>query len=163
MTTISPLHQRIKPHRKSEWVVYAKAPFGGPEAVLAYLSRYIHRVTISNRHLIKLENGVVTFTYKDYRKEGADCHGTMSLPAAEFIRRFLMHVLPKGFHRIRHYGPLANGNRIARARELLGVQPPAMNPVIEAPSVPEGPNATTQPCPCCGGTMIVIEVFEARS
>jgi hypothetical protein len=147
-------------------VVYAKAPFGGPEAVLAYLSRYTHRVAISNHRLIKAENGAVTFTCKDYRKDGPDRHGTMSLPTAEFIRRFLLHVLPKGFHRIRHYGLLANGNRaanIARARELLGVQPPAMEAAVEAPSDPEEPNATNQPCPCCGGTMIVIEVFEAGS
>ncbi|MBC8241957.1 MAG: transposase [Alphaproteobacteria bacterium] len=101
----------LKPHRKSEWVVYAKAPFGGPEAVLAYLSRYTHRVAISNRRLIKLENGAVTLTCKDYRKDGPDRHGTMSLPAAEFIRRFLLHVLPRGFHRIRHYGLFANSRR----------------------------------------------------
>lgn len=160
----------LKPHRKSEWVVYAKAPFGGPEAVLAYLSRYTHRVAISNRRLIKIENGAVTFTCKDYRKDGPDRHGTMSLPAAEFIRRFLMHVLPKGFHRIRHYGLLANGNRAAnieRARELLGVNAAAMDsaddPGDEASADPDGLNTLPQPCPCCGGAMIVVEVFEAGS
>ncbi|MCP5081090.1 MAG: IS91 family transposase, partial [Alphaproteobacteria bacterium] len=157
----------LKPHRKSEWVVYAKAPFGGPEAVLAYLSQYTHRVAISNSRLIKLENGFVTFSCKDYRKDGPDRYGTKSLPVAEFIRRFLMHVLPKGFHRIRHYGLLANGNRaanIAWARELLGVDAPAMEPGDNAEDKssadPEDPNTLPQPCPCCGGAMIVIEVFE---
>jgi hypothetical protein len=152
----------LEPHRKSEWVVYAKAPFGGPEAVLAYLSRYTHRVAISNRRLVRLENGTVTFRCKDYRKSGPGRYGTMSLPAAEFIRRFLIHVLPKGFHRIRHYGLLANGNRaanIARARELLGVSEPAREREDTAPD-PDEPGATDQHCPCCGGTMIVIEVFE---
>jgi len=153
----------LKPHRKSEWVVYAKAPFGGPEAVLAYLSRYTHRVAISNRRLIKLEDGTVTFTCKDYRKDDPDRYGTMTLPAAEFIRRFLLHVLPKGLHRIRHYGLLANGNRaanIARARELLGVSTAAKEPNGEALADPDEPGETAQPCPCCGGQMVVIEVFE---
>ena len=157
----------LRPLRKSEWVVYAKAPFGGPEAVLAYLARYTHRVAISNRRLIKLENGVVTFTCKDYRKDGPDRYGTMGLPVGEFIRRFLLHVLPKGFHRIRHYGLLANGNRaanIARARELLGVQPPSMetanDPDGKGAADSDDQNTLAQLCPCCGGTMIVIEVFE---
>ncbi len=153
----------LKPHRKSEWVVYAKAPFGGPEAVLAYLSRYTHRVAISNSRLIKLENGVVTFRCKDYRKDGPDRFGTMGLPAAEFIRRFLMLVLPKGFHRIRHYGLLANGNRaanIARARELLGVPLPTTEPGDKGSAEPDEQDTQTQPCTHCGGIMIVIEVFE---
>jgi len=153
----------LKPLRKAEWVVYAKAPFGGPAAVLAYLSRYTHRVAISNRRLIKLENGTVTFRCKNYRKEGPDRYGAMRLPAAEFIRRFLMHVLPKGFHRIRHYGLLANTNRaanIARARALLGVSEPTREPGDQAASDPDEPGATAQPCPCCGGQMVVIEVFE---
>jgi hypothetical protein len=157
----------LRPLRKSEWVVYAKAPFGGPEAVLAYLARYTHRVAISNRRLIKLENGVVTFTCKDYRKDGPDRYGTMGLPVGEFIRRFLLHVLPKGFHRIRHYGLLANTNRaanIARARALLGVQPPSMatadDPDGKGAADSDDQNTLAQPCPCCGGTMIVIEVFE---
>jgi hypothetical protein len=103
-------------------VVYAKKPFGGPQAVLAYLSRYTHRVAISNRRLISADQTSVTFTWKDYRIEGPDRYKTMTLPTHEFIRRFLTHVLPKGLHRIRHYGLFANGNRaanIARARELL--------------------------------------------
>ena len=114
----------LAPLRKVEWVVYAKKPFGGPQAVLAYLSRYTHRVAISNRRLISADNSGVTFTWKDYRIEGPDRYKTMTLPTHEFIRRFLTHVLPKGLHRIRHYGLFANGSRaanIARARELLAV------------------------------------------
>jgi hypothetical protein len=149
----------LKPLGKSEWVVYAKQPFGGPEAVLAYLSRYTHRVAISNRRLISIDNNRVTFKYKDYRIEGSGRYTTMSLDVAEFIRRFLMHVLPKGFHRIRHTGLLANGNRaanIARARELLDV--PA--PEVETSATADEPSELARPCPCCGGRMIVIEVFE---
>ena len=101
----------LAPLRKVEWVVYAKKPFGGPQAVLAYLSRYTHRVAISNRRLISANETGVTFRWKDYRIEGHDRYKTMTLPIHEFIRRFLMHVLPKGFHRIRHYGLFANGNR----------------------------------------------------
>ena len=153
----------LRPLRKSDWVVYAKPPFGGPKAVLAYLARYTHRVAIANSRLIKLENGVVTFKCKDYRKDGPDRYGAMGLPAAEFIRRFLLHVLPKGFHRIRHYGLLANTNRaanIARARDLLGVSETTREPNGETLADPDEPGATAQPCPCCGGAMIVIEVFE---
>ena len=109
-------------------MVYAKQPFGGPEAVLAYLSRYTHRVAISNRRLVSVDETGVTFKWKDYRIDGPDRYKTMTLPTGEFIRRFLMHVLPKGFHRIRHYGLFANGNRaanIARARELLAMPAPA--------------------------------------
>lgn len=145
----------LKPLRKSEWVVYAKPPFGGPDAVLAYLSRYTHRVAISNSRLIRIDGGTVTFKVKDYRIDGPGRYKTMTLNAHEFIRRFLVHVLPKGFHRIRHYGLLANGNRaanIARARELLNAP---------APSEPE---QKTDPidhsCPYCGGQMIVIEIFQ---
>ena len=109
----------LAPLRKVEWVVYAKKPFGGPQAVLAYLSRYTHRVAISNRRLISADETGVSFKWKDYRIEGPDRNKTMTLPTHEFIRRFLTHVLPKGLHRIRHYGLFANGNRaanIARAR-----------------------------------------------
>jgi hypothetical protein len=109
----------LAPLRRAEWVVYAKEPFGGPQAVLAYLSRYTHRVAISNRRLISADETGVTFKWKDYRIEGPGRSKTMTLPTHEFIRRFLMHVLPKGFHRIRHYGLFGNGNRaanIARAR-----------------------------------------------
>ena len=114
----------LAPLRKAKWVVYAKKPFGGPQAVLAYLSRYTHRVAISNRRLISADNTSVTFNWKDYRIDEPDRYKTMTLPTGEFIRRFLTHVLPKGLHRIRHYGLFANGNRaanIARARELLAV------------------------------------------
>jgi hypothetical protein len=154
----------LAPMRKQEWVVYAKPPFGGPEAVLAYLSRYTHRVAISNSRLIRVENGAVTFTCKDYRLDGAERYKSMSLPVHEFIRRFLMHVLPKRFHRIRHYGLFANGNRvanIARARELLNVQPTAEAGEAETAADGDGANATARPCGCCGGRMIIIEVFEA--
>ena len=112
----------LAPLRRAEWVVYAKKPFAGPQAVLAYLSRYTHRVAISNRRLVSADENSVTFTWKDYRIEGPGRYSTMTLPTDEFIRRFLMHVLPKGLHRIRHYGLFANGNRaanIARARALL--------------------------------------------
>jgi hypothetical protein len=121
----------LGPLRHIEWVVYCKAPFAGPQAVLRYLSRYTHRVAISNRRLVAADDGSVAFRCKDYRVEGAGRWKTMRLTPHEFIRRFLLHVLPKGFHRIRHYGLLANGNRaaaIARARELLGVPPPRPEP-----------------------------------
>ena len=127
--------------RKKNWVVYAKPPFAGPEAVLAYLSRYTHRVAISNRRLISLDESGVTFRYKDYRRDGAERYRTMTLAADEFIRRFLLHVLPKGFHRIRHYGLLASAGRkanVARARQLLAV-PPAAEPA--EPVEPTGATA----------------------
>ena len=114
----------LAPLWEMDWFVYAKRPFAGPEQVLAYLSRYTHRVAISNSRLIAADTSGVTFTYKDYRIEGPERHKTMTLQPGEFIRRFLMHVLPKGFHRIRHYGLLANGGatrteKLARARELI--------------------------------------------
>jgi hypothetical protein len=150
----------LKPLSRSEWVVYSKKPFGGPEAVLAYLSRYTHRIAISNRRLIAADANAVTFKYKDYRVEGEGRFKTMTLATAEFIRRFLSHVLPKGFHRIRHYGLLANGNRtdnVAKARELLAVPAPAVEP--EPKPVADEPKVHARPCPCCGGRMFVIEVF----
>jgi hypothetical protein len=143
--------------RKTEWVVYAKRPFGGPEAVLAYLSRYTHRVAIANSRLIAFDQHGVTFRWKDYRVEGRDRQKRMTLATFEFIRRFLIHVLPKGFHRIRHYGLLARGScadNVARARGLLAVAKPEGQPVTAALD-PHKPS-----CPCCGGRMIVIEVFE---
>jgi hypothetical protein len=138
-------------------VVYAKAPFAGPESVLAYLSRYTHRVAISNRRLIAFDKSGVTFRYKDYRREGADRQQLMTLGPDEFIRRFLLHVLPKGFHRIRHCGLLAGSARkasLALARELLNVATPSDDDTTD-----EADNFRP-PCPCCGGRMIVIEVFE---
>jgi hypothetical protein len=152
----------LAPLRKAEWVVYAKEPFGGPQAVLAYLSRYTHRVAISNRRLISADESRVTFKYKDYRIEGPDRYRTMTLPTHEFIRRFLMHVLPKSVHRIRHYGLFANGNRannIARARELLAAPPPSKDPEPYTASAADLPRVLPRPCPCCGGRMIIIETF----
>jgi hypothetical protein len=146
--------------RKAEWVVYAKEPFAGPEAVLAYLSRYTHRVAISNRRLVKADESGVTFKYKDYRIDGPDRYKTMTLPTHEFIRRFLLHVLPKGFHRIRHYGLFANGHRaanLAHARELLHVAPPATASETVATADASAPRV--EPCPRCGGRMLVVEIF----
>jgi hypothetical protein len=138
-------------------VVYAKPPFAGPEAVLAYLSRYTHRVAISNRRLLAFDETGVTFRYKDYRRDGADRQQVITLGTDEFIRRFLLHVLPRGFHRIRHYGLLASSARkasLARARELLTVAPPPDD------DMPQEPLDARPPCPCCGGHMIIIETFE---
>ena len=143
-----------------EWVVYAKRPFAGPAAVLAYLSRYTHRVAISNQRLLALDERGVTFRWKDYRAKGKTRYKTMTLSADEFMRRFLLHVLPGGFHRIRHYGLLANAGRrenLARARELLHVVPAAAEP-----QPPTEPAANVQPtfvCPHCGAAMIIIETF----
>jgi hypothetical protein len=153
----------LRPLRRAEWVVYAKEPFGGPEAVLAYLSRYTHRVAISNHRLVEADHSGVTFRYKDYRIDGPGRYKTMTLPNHEFIRRFLSHVLPKGFHRIRHYGLFANGQRaanLARARELLHLTPPATASQTVATDTDAGTTrAEPHPCPCCGGRMLVIEVF----
>jgi len=149
--------RHLAPLREKRWVVYAKPPFSGPEAVLAYLSHYTHRVAISNRRLISLDNAGVTFRYKDYRRDGADRQRSMTLSTDEFIRRFLLHVLPKGFHRIRHYGLLASAGRkanVARARELLAAPAPAE---VEETAPP--PDARP-PCPCCGGRMVIIEIFQ---
>ena len=146
--------------RKTEWVVYAKPPFGGPEAVLAYLSRYTHRVAISNHRLVSADADTVAFRWKDYRIKRGDRQKVMRLATPEFIRRFLIHVLPDGFHRIRHYGLLASATRkakIARIRDLLGQQPPA----LEAQEKMEpSPLTLREPCPCCGGPMHVIEIFR---
>jgi hypothetical protein len=143
--------------------VYAKEPFAGPEQVLRYLSRYTHRIAISNRRLIAADEKSVTFKYKDYRIEGPGRYTTMTLDTHEFIRRFLMHVLPKGFHRIRHYGLLANGNRaanIAKARELLAMPAPVKAAKPEKAAAPDEPCVLPRPCPCCGGRMLIIETFE---
>jgi hypothetical protein len=148
--------RHLAPVRKKRWVVYAKPPFAGPEAVLAYLSRYTHRVAISNRRLIAFDETGVTMRYKDYRRAGAERQQVMTLSADEFIRRFLLHVLPRGFHRIRHYGLLAGSNRKAcleRIRALLAVAAP---PEDEPEQIVE----VRPPCPCCGGRMIVVETFE---
>jgi hypothetical protein len=147
----------LAPLRRAEWIVYSKRPFGGPEAVLAYLSRYTHRVAIANSRLIAFDERGVTFKWKDYRIEGRDRYKRMTLATDEFIRRFLIHVLPKGFHRIRHYGLLAkpsSANNIARARELLA----ALKPHEPADDIV--PDHNEPACPCCGGRMIIIERFE---
>jgi len=161
--TAAPLADRrtflrhLSPVRKKRWVVYAKPPFAGPQAVLAYLSRYTHRVAISNRRLIAFDERGVTFRYKDYKRDGPERQRVMTLGTDEFIRRFLIHVLPRGFHRIRHYGLLASSTRkssLARARELLQLAPEPANDDIDEP-VDHRP-----PCPCCGGHMVIIETFE---
>ena len=154
---------RIAALRKVEWVVYAKRPFGGPDAVLAYLSRYTHRIAIANSRLVAFDGERVTFKWKDYRAKGDARYKLMTLDAGEFIRRFLIHVLPDGFHRIRHYGLFANGRRaenIARARQLLNVPAP-QNALSDTDSTGDGePRPSSHPCPCCGGRMIIIEIFE---
>ena len=159
----------LAPLRNSKWVVYCKRPFGGPEEVLRYLARYTHRVAIANRRLISVDDKGVTFKWKDYRLDGAERYNkVMTLHPHEFIRRFLMHVLPSGFHRIRYYGFLISQTRaknIAHIRELL------KNPIIpidaikaanakaSATAQPEEPKAPERPCPCCGSRMSIIETF----
>ncbi len=148
--------------RKLEWVVYAKPPFAGPQAVLAYLSRYTHRVAIANSRLIRFDDRGVTFRWKDYRAKGPERKKVITLATDEFIRRFLIHVLPSGFHRIRHYGLFANGGRaenLARARELLHVPAPRDQPEADSEIEDRG-ETLKQPCPSCGGPMVIIETFE---
>ena len=150
----------LAPLRKKEWVVYAKPPFGGPEAVLAYLSRYTHRVAISNSRLISADADTVAFKWKDYRIKSGAKQNTMRLSTNEFIRRFLIHVLPDGFHRIRHYGFLASSRRksnIAKVRALLGAQPPKQDDPQAAETIPL---TLREPCPDCGGQMRIIETFR---
>ena len=153
----------LAPLRHIKWVVYCKAPFAGPKQVLRYLSRYTHRVAISNRRLITADRDAVAFRWKDYRVTGPGRWKTMRLHPHEFIRRFLLHVLPKGFHRIRHYGLFASGSRAAdieRARDLLAAPPDVVQPKTDAPPEPGQPRTLPTPCPRCGGRMIVIEIFE---
>jgi len=153
----------LAPLKRKKWFVYARPPFAGPEAVLAYLARYTHRVAISNSRLIALDGRGVTFRYKDYRRDGKARYRTMTLSADQFIRHFLLHVLPKGFHRIRHYGLLASAGckaNIARAKELMTAAIPEVDPPT-AHNIAD-PGATIDhrpPCPCCGGRMIIVEVF----
>jgi len=145
--------------------VYAKPPFAGPEAVLAYLARYTHRVAISNSRLVSLDERGVTFRYKDYRRNGRARFGTMTLMPNEFIRRFLLHVLPKGFHRIRHYGLFATATckaNVARAKELIAAPLPSIDPSTEHDDPHVATDAAADhrpPCPCCGGRMIIVESF----
>src|SRR5512132_1463096 len=152
----------LAPLRNSEWVVYSKRPFGGPEEVLHYLARYTHRVAISNRRLVALDHNGVTFKWNDYRIEGPERYKLMTLDTHEFIRRFLMHVLPQGFHRIRYYGWLSSQTRvknIARIRELLAVPLIPIDAIKAVNAKPEEPKAPEHPCPCCGGRMRIIETF----
>ena len=152
----------IAPLRHIDWVVHCKAPFAGPEQVLRYVSRYTHRVAISNRRLVAADDDAIAFRWKDYRVDGPDRWKTMRLQPHEFIRRFLIHVLPKGFHRIRHYGLLASTNRaknIAMVRALLNVAPPATDPQKQPDVAPDTPRVLPCPCPRCGAHMIVIETF----
>tara|TARA_R110001606_G_C15367859_1_gene649209 strand:- start:296 stop:1492 length:1197 start_codon:yes stop_codon:yes gene_type:complete len=151
----------LAPLRKINWVVYAKQPFGGPEAVLAYLSRYTHRIAISNHRLVSADADAVAFRWKDYRIKSGDRMKVMRLSTSEFIRRFLIHVLPSGFHRIRHTGFLANGirrDRIEKIRRLLDVDPDA-DPKADDDQCTDT-NEKEQACPKCGGVMIVVETFK---
>ncbi len=160
----------LAPLKQIKWYVHIQSPFAGPETVLAYLSRYTHRVAIANSRLISADRNGVTFRCKNYRLKGRKRYKTMKLAPHEFIRRFLIHVLPKGLHRIRHYGLLANGSRvdnIAKARELLAAPAPANttddnnDDDDDDYGEPTGEAATsTGQCPCCGGHMVIIEIFE---
>jgi len=155
----------LAPLKRKDWFVYAKPPFAGPEAVLAYLARYTHRVAISNSRLVSLDERGVTFRYKDYRRNGRARFGTITLMPNEFIRRFLLHVLPKGFHRIRHYGLLASATckaNVARAKELIAAPLPSIDPATEHDDQNLAADAAADrcpPCPCCGGRMIIVESF----
>jgi hypothetical protein len=161
LNDIASFRAHLAPLRRSEWVVHAKRPFAGPEQVLAYLARYTHRVAIANSRLVSIEDGQVAFRWKDYRQDGRQRKKVMRLDAGEFMRRFLLHALPDGFHRIRHYGLFANGHRaekLALCRRLLDVP-------VDVRSDNESDIQTAEavdppPCPCCGGRMRVIESFE---
>jgi hypothetical protein len=153
----------LRPLRNSDWVVYCKEPFGGPEEVLRYLARYTHRVAISNCRLIACDEKGVTFKWKDYRIEGPERYKIMTLATNEFIRRFLMHVLPASFHRIRYYGLLASGKRaenVARARELLTPPIIPVDAIKAIRATAAEPQTANHSCPCCGARMIIIERFE---
>jgi hypothetical protein len=153
----------LAPLKTTRWFVYAKRPFAGPQAVLAYLARYTHRVAIANSRLIAADENGVSFKWKDYRFAERDRYKTMTLAPHEFIRRFLIHVLPKGFHRIRHYGLLASAARranIARVRELLAAPAPPTRPEPTTRAAATAPADHRPPCPCCGGRMIVVATFE---
>jgi hypothetical protein len=147
--------------RKTKWFVYSKRPFSGPQAVLAYLARYTHRVAISNRRPIAADARGVTFTFKDYRIEGPGRYKTITLAADEFIRRFSIHVLPKGFHRIRHYGPFASNARasnLAAMRALIAVS--SLLPQLNAAPKPNTAGEPVERCPHCGSRMPIVERFE---
>jgi len=150
--------QHLIPVRQCEWVVYAKRPFSGPQAVLNYLSLYTHRVAIANSRLICAKNNQVTFKWKDYRVKGKKRYSTMTLDAGEFIRRFLIHILPDKFHRIRHYGFLANA---VRAEKLDTVRQALQVPAPEQNTATEEPKQSTFVCKKCGSNMRILEIVEA--
>ena len=161
----APFQTRLAALRKVEWVVYAKRPVDGPDAVLAYLSLYTHRIAIANSRLVAFDGERVTFKWKDYRAKADARYKLMTLAVDEFIRRFLIHVLPDGFHRIRHYGFLASGNRtssIALARQFLGMPDPTSS--SRDSDGTEGGHADGHDewntCPCCGGRMVIVETFQ---
>ena len=164
------LSEHLEPVRRAEWVVFAKRPFAGPAQVLDYVGRYTHRVAISNHRLIDIDDGHVRFRYKDYREEHPDTGKTMTLAASEFIRRFLLHVLPRGFHRIRYYGLLGNRHRtekLERCRHLLGTASPS-EPVQPATTdfrdrYEALTGVSLRACPLCQhGRMIVVECLAGR-
>ena len=154
----------LSPMGQCEWVVYAKRPFAGPAAVLAYLSRYTHRVAISNSRLVSMDEAGVSFRWKDYRVKGKTRHKLMTLESDEFMRRFLLHVLPSGFHRIRHYGLIANNahkEKIALARELLNVAPVS----VSEPGHADAPTDVVRPsfvCVHCGAPMVIVRILMPR-
>jgi len=153
----------LAPLRKNEWVVYAKRPFAGPSQVLAYLARYTHRVAIANSRLHEVDDNQVSFRWKDYRENGHQKYKVMRLDPSEFMRRFLLHVLPDGFHRIRHYGLFANGHRAEKlvlCRKLLEMPPAASECIGDDHNEDRVPENDPPPCPCCGGRMRIIETFE---
>jgi Putative transposase/Transposase zinc-binding domain len=154
----------MAPLRKCEWVAYAKRPFAGPSAVLAYLSRYTHRVAISNQRLVDSNEDGVTFRYKDYRAKGRTRNKAMTLSTDEFMRRSLLHVLPSGFHRIRHYGLLANSGRkvnLEIARTLLRVTTP--DSVDNDKTSPYEPVQPIFTCPDCGAAMVIVTILARQT
>lgn len=153
----------LAPLQRKEWVVYAKPPFGGPKAVLAYLSRYTHRVAISNNRIVSADSQHVSFRWKDYRIKHGDIHRVMRLATDEFIRRFLIHVLPDGFHRIRHCGFSSGAHRktnIDRIRAQLNAPTVSQDNKEPSAEVEQPPLTLRQPCPSCGGTMLIVETFK---
>src|SRR5262245_32566978 len=153
----------LAPLRKTEWVVYAKPPFAGPKQVLAYLVRYTHRVAIANSRLLDLDETHVSFRWKDYRESRLHKSKVMRINVGEFMRRFLLHVLPNGFHRIRHYGLFANGHRadkLALCRSLLDLPATPTDRYNDDDNGPTASNDESPPCPCCGGRMKIIEIFD---
>jgi hypothetical protein len=163
LADIAVFRGRLAPLRRADWVVYAKRPFAGPSQVLAYLARYTHRVAIGNSRLLDLDDTHVSFRWKDYREQGRQKSKIMRLIVGEFMRRFLLHVLPDGFHRIRHYGLFANGHRaekLALCRKLLDVPADVLADRQDEGGAADDEVGDPPPCPCCGGRMRVVEVFE---